>query len=155
MNLRAHPLFGSNHLPVDLLPVGLPVMEIDDVFDELAELRNGKQKANVVAEEDVLFGRVFRELGFGHRSDVSLHWLASTGPICRKAEEQAEENRYDFRSAPVSVPDGRCRLDGCNAFTTQVVLSETGVDMGRWRTCMHFSAGWALTMTFSGGKVLI
>jgi len=47
-------------------------------------------------------------------------------------------------------------IDGCNNSTIQVVLSETGVDMSRWRTCGHFASWLGLSPhnDISGGKVL-
>jgi transposase len=47
-------------------------------------------------------------------------------------------------------------IDGCNAATIQVVLSETGVDMRPWRTERHFASWLGLCPhnDISGGKVL-
>ncbi|MGH7453073.1 MAG: IS110 family transposase [bacterium] len=47
-------------------------------------------------------------------------------------------------------------VDGLNAQTIQIVLSETGVDMGAWRTPKHFSSWLCLCPNnkISGGRVL-
>ena len=47
-------------------------------------------------------------------------------------------------------------IDGCNAATIQVVLSEIGVDMQPWKTCGHFTSWLGLCPhnDISGGKVL-
>lgn len=70
----------------------------------------------------------------------------------RKSEPTFDLRSHLYQMAGVDLT----AIDGCNASTIQGVLSETGVDMSRWRTSGHFASWLGLSPhnDISGGKVL-
>jgi len=80
-------------------------------------------------------------------------------PPSKKQQKKPRKNAptFDLRSRLYEMAGvDLTAIDGCNAATIQVVLSETGVDMEPWRTCGHFTSWMCLAPhnDISGGKVL-
>src|SRR5437762_4830873 len=64
-------------------------------------------------------------------------------PPSKKQQKKPRKNAptFDLRSRLYEMAGvDLTAIDGCNAATIQVVLSETGVDMEPWRTCGHFTS---------------
>jgi transposase len=80
-------------------------------------------------------------------------------PPAKKNRKRPRRNqaRFDLRTKLYQMAGvDLTAIDGCNATTIQVVLSETGVDMSAWKTCRHFTSwlGLCPQNDVSGGKVL-
>ncbi len=75
----------------------------------------------------------------------------------RKAPAGGNAPAFDLRGELVRLTGvDVTKIDGVNVMTVQTVLSETGLDMSRWKTEAHFSSWLGLSPShdISGGKVL-
>jgi hypothetical protein len=80
-------------------------------------------------------------------------------PPSKKQQKKPRKNAptFDLRSCLYEMAGvDLTAIDGCNAATIQVVLSETGMDMQPWQTCGRFTSWLGLSPhnDVSGGKVL-
>ena len=80
-------------------------------------------------------------------------------PPSKRPQKKPRKNQptFDLRTLLYKIAGvDLTAIDGCNAATIQVVLSETGVDMQPWRTCGNFTSWLGLCPhnDISGGKVL-
>ena len=85
--------------------------------------------------------------------------LSKPLPPAKKNRKRPRRNqaRFDLRTKLYQMAGvDLTAIDGCNATTIQVVLSETGVNMSAWKTCRHFTSwlGLCPQNDVSGGKVL-
>jgi transposase len=79
-------------------------------------------------------------------------------PPSAKAKKHARQNPpFDLRSCLYQLSGvDLTQVDGLNAVTVQMILSETGVDMSKWPTAKHFTSWLSLCPNnkISGGKIL-
>src|SRR5438874_109130 len=90
---------------------------------------------------------------------VHIQHMQKPLPPSKKQQKKPRKDAptFDLRSRLYEMAGvDLTAIDGCNAATIQVVLSETGVDMEPWRTCGHFTSWMCLAPhnDISGGKVL-
>lgn len=81
---------------------------------------------------------------------------STTPPDAEKSKRRTNQAHFDlatslYRMAGVDLT----RIDGIDALTAQVVLSETGLDMSKWPTVKHFASwlGLCPRHEITGGKV--
>jgi transposase len=146
----------------------------------LAEYRNGRCKRSREEIAQSLHGNYRAEHLFSLKQAVSLYdfYQEKIVECDHELEEQLKcfEPKADVEEIPVAssrrtqqAPAFNAReylfqmagvdltqIDGISETTALKVLSETGVDMGRWRTEKHFSSwlGLAPGNKVSGGRVL-
>ena len=79
-------------------------------------------------------------------------------PPTAKAKKRARQDpSFDLRTCLYRLAGvDLTQVDGLNSVTTQMILSETGVDFSRWPTCKHFTSWLSLCPNnkISGGKIL-
>jgi transposase len=79
-------------------------------------------------------------------------------PSKRKPKKPRKNDpTFDLRTALYKMTGvDLTAIDGCNAATIQVVISEVGIHMQPWKTCGHFASWLGLCPhnDISGGKVL-
>jgi hypothetical protein len=87
-------------------------------------------------------------------SPHSAHPLPPTSKVKKRARQDPP---FDLRSCLYRLSGvDITQVDGLNAVTGQMILSETGVDMTKWPTYKHFTSWLSLCPNnkISGGKIL-
>src|SRR6266540_1503974 len=130
-------------------------------LDTLASYRDPSCKSSTQVIRESLKGNYQEEHLFPLRQSLELYDYHTT--MIQQCDREIEQkyralpSRFDLRSRLYEMAGvDLSAIDGCNAATIQVVLSETGVDMQPWRTCGHFTSWMCLAPhnDISGGKVL-
>lgn len=78
-------------------------------------------------------------------------------PPARKRRRSKNEPEFDLRRYLYQIAGvDLTRIDGLESLTVQQIITETGVDMGKWPTVKHFTSWLTLAPhnDISGGKLL-
>ena len=90
-------------------------------------------------------------------SQSSPHSTSPLPPTSKAKKRARQDPPFDLRTCLYRLSGvDLTQVDGLNAVTVQMVLTETGVDMNKWPTCKHFTSWLSLCPNnkISGGKIL-
>ncbi len=111
----------------------------------------GQQIAAVDAELETLYAEMAKT------SPTSEGEVSTTAPPQpRKQKRRKNQAHFDLAGALYHmVGVDLTQIDGIDALTAQVVLTEVGMDMNKWRTVKHFTSWLGLSPNneITGGKV--
>jgi transposase len=76
-----------------------------------------------------------------------------------EVKKKSRKNQFDFAVAPylkIMMQVDLCKIPGVNEITVLEFLSETGVDMNKWKSAKHFAAWLNLVPNtkVTGGKII-
>lgn len=111
----------------------------------------GQQIAAVDAEMEAMYAKM-AEYGPPNESGVSR----TAPPEPQRQKRRKNQAHFDLASALYRmVGVDLTQIDGIDALTAQVVLTEIGMDMSKWRTEKHFTSWLGLSPNneITGGKV--
>jgi hypothetical protein len=91
------------------------------------------------------------------RTQPSLHSTCPLPPSTKAKKRARHDPPYDLRSCLYRLCGvDLTQVDGLNAVTVQMILTETGVDSTKWPTFKHYSSWLGLSPNnkITGGKIL-